>query len=191
LSNVLIALQALDDLGGAAGFVDIEEVTLRAYELAPDRFGWRTKPYPSWERVRTAFVHANQQARRRGQGILVISNKSGDAWRLTAQGLQSSRAAPRSSIKTTVARGKRTGRSVSRVRELRRHALFKRFSLGTPASDFARYELADLLLCPPDSTLDVVVRKLDAAQAAARDVSDAEVGQFLDLIRIGVHQQWS
>jgi hypothetical protein len=186
-SNVVIVLQVLDDLGGAEGYVDIEKVALRAYELAPDRFSWRTTPLPSWERVRTAFVHANQRARRQGLAPLAVSNKSGDAWRLTSEGLLWSRATPRAPSFT----GKRSGKSLARVRDLRRHRVFMRYLHGTPVSEFERFELADLLICPPDSSGDVVLRKLDAARAAAADLGDQELRQFLDAIGSEVGNKWT
>jgi hypothetical protein len=193
-SNVTVALRVLHSLGGAERFVDIEAVAAEAFALAPDRFGWRTRPWASWERVRTAFVHANQEARRRGQAELVLSSRDGDAWRLTAAGV--------ALVRATATRSHAEGRSVApirrgslksseRVRQIRRHPAFARFTNGTPVSDIERFMVADLLLCPPDSALPAVKRKVDAAKAAALDAADDEVLTFLSQVELEVDRSWS
>lgn len=193
-SNVTVALRVLHALGGAERFVDIEEVAAEAFALAPDRFGWRTRPWASWERVRSAFVHANQEARRRGQAELVLSSRDGDAWRLTAAGV----ALVRATVERAPAEGgprapTRRGsvKSSERIRQIRRHAAFVRFTNGTPVSDIERFMVADLLLCPPDSTLPAVKRKVDAAKAAALDAADTEVLAFLSEVEVEVDRSWS
>jgi hypothetical protein len=193
-SNVTVALRVLHALGGADRFVDIEDVAAEAFALAPDRFGWRTRQWASWERVRTAFVHANQEARRRGQAELVLSSRDGDAWRLTAAGVAIVRAnAERSRAGGGAARPLRRGsvRSTERVRQIRRHPAFVRYTNGTPISDIEKFMLADLLLCPPDSALPAVKRKVDAAKAAAVDAADDHLLAFLIQVEREVERSWS
>ncbi len=192
MSNVVLALTLLDRLGGAERFVDIEEVALEAFKLAPERFGWRTRrDLPSWERVRTAFVHANQEAQRREIGPVLFSNKEGEAWRLTAQGVKYARENA-GKIQAAAARGaRRGGASVSRIRQIRNHSAFRRFMQGTPVAEIERYQLADLLLCPPDSPVAAVMRKVDTAEAAAVDVADEEVQRFLGEVENEVGRKWS
>ena len=195
VSNVVLALSALDQVGGAVKFVDIEDVALEAFKIAPDRFGWRTrKEFPSWERVRTAFVHANQSQQRRTAPVLVVSNTDGSAWRLTAEGVAFVR---ENAAKTEKLTGRKRARASSsspsgrRVREIRKHRVFTKFAHGTPISEVARFELADLLACPPDSPIGAVKRKVDQARAAAVDVDDVEVVEFLGEVAKEVQRQWS
>lgn len=194
VSNVVLALAALERLGGAERYIDIEAVTLEAYRMAPDRFSWRTRrDYPSWERVRTAFVHANQQEQKRAGGSLVVSNTDGSAWKLTAEGVAFVRNHT-ARIAGPIAKGgppRRTGRLVERVRGIRRHRAFRNFVNGTAVADIPRYELAELLLCPPDSPREAVRRKLDAAKAAAVNVGDDEVRRFLEEVQKEVGRKWS
>jgi len=42
LANWELAVWALGLLDGATSFVDVEDVSLRAFELAPTRLAWRT-----------------------------------------------------------------------------------------------------------------------------------------------------
>jgi hypothetical protein len=195
VSNVVLALSSLDQVGGSVKFVDIEEVALEAFKIAPDRFGWRTrKQFPSWERVRTAFVHANQNQQRKGSPPLVVSDTDGSAWRLTADGVAFVRENAAKTEKLTGrkrARASQSSQSGRRVREIRKHKVFVKFEQGTPISEVARFELADLLVCPPDSSTAAVVRKLDMARAAAVDVDDAEVVRFLGEVANEVRRQWS
>lgn len=195
VSNVILALAALDQLGGATKFVDIETVALEAFKTAPDRFGWRTKKeLPSWERVRTAFVHANQNEQRKSAKPLVISDTEGAAWKLTAEGVAFVRA---NADKTAAATGRKRAPASSaspsgrRVREIKKHPAYLKFTHGTLVTDIERYELADLLLFPPDSSAAVVRRKVDSARAAATDVGDADVLRFLDEVSKEVGRKWS
>ena len=194
VTNPALALAALDHLGGAERYIDIEDVAIEAHGLAADRFSWRTRrEFPSLERVRTAFVHANQTEQRRGGPPLVISNRDGSSWKLTAEGIALARS---NSARIQAATGRaaparRTGRTSERVRQIRRHPAFGAFTHGTPVADIPRHELADLLICPPDSPADAVIRKVSAAKAAAVDVDDIEVKEFLDQVAGEIGRKWS
>lgn len=191
-TSVEVALAALDQLGGTTRYVDIEELTLAAFEAAPQLFRWRTRrDYPSPEKVRMALVHANEGAQKQGSQPLVISNKVGLAWRLTSAGVAfvATKAAP-----ATGAR-RRTRNPASptarRVRDLRRHDLFARWQQSRDIGDAPRHELADLLLSPPDSPAGTIFRKLDVARVAAADIDDSEVTEFLDAVANEVTHKWS
>jgi hypothetical protein len=195
VSNVIIALDALERLGGARRYVDIEEVTLEAYRMAPERFSWRTKrDYPSWERVRTAFVHANQGEQKRHGGPLVVSSTDGSSWKLTVDGLAFVRLHA-GRIERAVSRGARSSGggtpSAKRIREIRKHPAFIAYENATPIGDIARHELAELLLSPPDAPREAVRRKLDRARTAALDVRDHEVARFLEELGMEVERKWS
>jgi hypothetical protein len=195
VSNVTIVLASLERLGGAQRYVDIEEVTIEAYRIAPERFSWRTKrEFPSQERVRTAFVHANQGQHRKAQGPLVVSNTDGSSWMLTFEGLAWIR---KNAISAEhVREGGRIpgrGKSVSarRIREIRKHRAFEAYCNGTPIARIARHELAELLVCPPDAPRDAVRRKVDRALTAAVDVEDDAVMLFLEDLAKELDRKWS
>ena len=141
-----------------------------------------------------ALVHANEQQQKRTGAVLVVQNKDLTAWKLTAPGVAFVRENARKTEKAT-GRGRAnpgpqsaTGR---RVREIRRHRAFGRFLHGTPVSELERFELADLLLSPPDASVAAVRRRVDSARAAATDVGDEQVGRFLDDVAKAVPQKWS
>jgi hypothetical protein len=186
-TSIDIALATLHRLGGATRYVDIEELTIEAYRVGPQLFRWRTRrEYPSPEKVRMALVHANE---RRAEP-LVVSNAKGLAWRLTSAGVAYVDAAK-------VGTGSRrsssslSSPSARRVREIRRHPAYVKFAQGTPVADIERYQLADLLLCPPDSSAVAVMRKADAARAAALDIDDKDIERFLGEVAKEVEHKWS
>lgn len=193
VSNVTVVLRVLDSLGGAEEWVDIEDVAAMAFSLAPDRFGWRTRSWASWERVRTAFVHANQDSAKRRRQPLVTASQDGNRWRLTAEGVKTVRSTvfPEGTDPASSVSRRGSSKSAERMRQIRRHPAFQRFANGTPAADIERFQIADLLLCPPDSAAEAVHRKLDLAKAAALDSADQEALQFLQAIEGEVDRRWS
>ena len=162
--------------------------------MAPERFSWRTRrEFPSQERVRTAFVHANQGQHRKGQGPLVVSNTDGSSWMLTFEGLAWIRKNAFSAEHVRKA-GRIPGRgsiSARRIREIRTHRAFEAYRNGTPIAKIARHELAELLVCPPDAPRDAVRRKVDRALTAAVDVEDDGVRCFLEELAKEVDRKWS
>lgn len=75
------ALVALLRLGGDAGMVDLEDIAVEAYRLAPDRFRWRRHDYPNLELVRVVLSDANK-----GGAHLVL--RDGKGRMLSAEGTQ-------------------------------------------------------------------------------------------------------
>lgn len=185
-----VVLSVLAQLGGSERFVDIEEVTLGAYRIAPSRFSWRTRPdLPSTENVRWALVHA--KARDVG---LVVQSTDGQSWKLTADGVAFVRKHADDLARANLPPaniGKETGRASERVGQIRRHPLYRDHQQGTPIVDRQRHEIADLLITPPDAPKTLVMRRLDAARAAAEVVHDLDVLRFLDEVAKEVERKWS
>lgn len=75
---------ALYLVGGESRFVDTEDVAVKAYELAPQRFCWRKYPqFPNLELVRVFL----SDAKKKDYGALVHgSGRKG--WTLTPEGLR-------------------------------------------------------------------------------------------------------
>ena len=64
-------LAALLRLGGEAGVVDLEDIAVEAYRLAPDRFRWRRHDFPNLELVRVTISDANK----RGTQLVIYDRK--------------------------------------------------------------------------------------------------------------------
>src|SRR6266851_9626835 len=79
--NSDVFLWALFELGGADKFVDVEDVFTRAFELAPLRLSWRTRPdIPDLKKCSKAL----QEAERRVPSPLV--KQGPEMRRLTVEG---------------------------------------------------------------------------------------------------------
>jgi len=70
-------------LGGTEKRVDTEDVAVRAYELAPSRFGWRK--YPQHINLELVRVYLSDAKKREHGQLLTGSGKTG--WSLTRKGL--------------------------------------------------------------------------------------------------------
>lgn len=184
-----VVLAVLAGIGGSERFVDVEEITLEAFKLAPARFSWRTrKDLPSQENVRWALVHAQHR-----DTPLAIQSTDRQSWKLSAEGVAFARKhAPDLARANLVPPpvGKETGRASERVAQIRNHAIYRAHEHGTPTADQARHAIADLLITPPDAPKALVLRRLGSARAAAELADDAEVLGFLDELRGEVERKW-
>ena len=79
-----IATVALYLVGGQSAYVDTEDIAIKAYELAPEKFSWRKhRDRIDLEATRVALRHATEAA----DGPLV-SGGAASGWMLTPNGLQ-------------------------------------------------------------------------------------------------------
>jgi hypothetical protein len=85
LSNIQIVTLAISELGGATQAVDIEDIAIQAYELAPKKFSWRKYP----ERIDLRVVqYALKDAASNRQGEPLIKGSLKYGYMLTAVGLE-------------------------------------------------------------------------------------------------------
>lgn len=70
-------------LGGKSKFIDIEDIALKAYELAPERFSWRT--HPDWIDLGT-IRDACSDAKKEKSGSLLVGTPS-KGYMVTAEGV--------------------------------------------------------------------------------------------------------
>lgn len=84
LRTIDVVVVALHNLGGAAQAVDIEDVAIESYRLAPHRFGWRRHP----EQVDLAGVRDGlSDARKPENGALAVGDRK-QGWTLTPAGVE-------------------------------------------------------------------------------------------------------
>jgi hypothetical protein len=100
LTNPQVASIAVYLLGGKSKYIDTEDVALKAFELAPERFAWRK--YPD-EIDLGAVKYACSDARKPNFGGLLIGSPT-KGWMLTEEGLVYAKAARK---RLTAARTKR------------------------------------------------------------------------------------
>lgn len=201
IANTDLVLLAMA-LGGAADdFVDIEVIAERAFELSPQRFGWRTRPYPSDKTVVQAVADLEQKYGKdklTRRGVQDQADKVATR-RLTADGRdEARRVAERvasqefsdlasaiayfsgGSEATTPAPTPAERRRVqAELQELRRHPAFKAWADGEDLRQMEQWQLYDALSCLPDAPIGTVRGQLDRLDAVADKWSDSEIKDFL------------
>lgn len=179
ITNSEVFLWALSALGGATVFVDVEDVFLKCFELAPRRFAWRTRDnLPDYKKCAKALRDAETRRPR----LLV---KTGDGLRrqLTVEGQQWV-AKNEQRMLAIVHGGKavQEPRSRPRVRmlaEVERSDSFRRWvTEGVLPAE--KWQVAELLRCSPDSDRRIWRERLSVLRAAANGADRAQLLKFLD-----------
>ncbi len=198
-SNADLFLWALALVGGREGYVDIEDVYWKCFELAPTRFGWRTRPeIPDLQKISVARrdVIKRQSAAREelvtAQEADVRAGKPVPAykWRLTTRGVEWVEANHERLQRlygggAVPAPARRPDES--RVRAVRSSAVFRKW-ITDHRVDAEVWELADVLECSPSSTQEVWNLRLDSLHLTARQSNDTEMVEFVDALRDRVRE---
>jgi hypothetical protein len=189
-NNGDLLLWALYTVGGAGRWVDVEEVYLAAFRLAPARLAWRTRPdLPNYKICARGLQDLENAKEPRYGGLL---EKRGPHHRkLTLQGVTWCEA------HSDMLAGLYGGAIVPsaapqddarRLRSVTRSEAFRVWSatnvLSTPV-----WELAELFRCLPDSSGAIWHSRLDEHALAARRNGRADVEAFLESVRRKVDEQ--
>jgi hypothetical protein len=173
-------LWALYELGGAEQFVDVEDVFIRAFELAPRRLSWRTKPeIPDLKKCSKAL----QEVERREPRLLV--KQGAEMRQLTVEG---QRWIEDNFDRLADGLGRDRGvqapqtRASSRVvRQVIQSGPFAHWKdTGTMTEE--KWRVAEMLRCSPDSSSAVFKGRLEAIRAAAYSSGRIDVLDFLDVL---------
>ena len=84
LSNVQIVLLAIFDLGGETNSIDIEDIAIKAFEFAPEKFSWRKFKDKIDLRV-VSYAIKDAMIPKKGPSLISGNNKHG--FMLTIDGL--------------------------------------------------------------------------------------------------------
>jgi hypothetical protein len=86
IANWEIFLWALHQLGGSTQFVDVEDIYIECFNIAPARFGWRTrKNLPDYKKCAKALQQAEEKSR---HPKMLIKTRDAYARQLTVEGQQ-------------------------------------------------------------------------------------------------------
>jgi hypothetical protein len=196
-SNTELILLAILLAGGAEGYADIEDVAVMAFQISAQRFGWRSRAYPSDKIVGQAFADLESRhgdhLTRRGSGKVATRM-------LTAEGLRTSLevadrlagthfkdvnavlayfASAGADADTASASAER--RPVQgELRALHRHSAYQRWANQDEVlGDIDIWQLADALSCLPDAPSWAIKNQLAKLEAMAERWQDAEAAKFL------------
>ena len=83
VDNPDVVPYALHLLGGGSSFVDVEDIAVKCYELAPQRFGFRTHPYPNYKTFSKALRDFEDK-----HPAMLLRSPDGLKRQLTAEGVE-------------------------------------------------------------------------------------------------------
>jgi len=166
-------LLALLNLGGDAAMVDIEDIAVEAYRLAPQRFKWRKYDHPSLEAVRVALNDLN----RRGAAMVL---RGGFGRMLTARGAERARSqATRFELTTELREDDALRRrATAELARIESHPAYARWRAdGWTAVDAV--DLADMVRCSVSTPPAAFLSRVQRMEAEAARWHRGELQQFM------------
>ena len=207
IANTDLVLLAMALAGADEGFADVEDIALQAFELSPQRFGWRTQSYPSDKTVVQAIAdlegkHNKDQLTRRG--VRDQADKMATR-RLTTEGRAAARrvaerVAGRSfpDLARALAHFRTPGpdapeptpaerrRAQSELLELHRHIAFQAWADTGDLLGVEPWQLYDALSCLPDAPSKTVHLQKERLVGLAERWEDADARAFLDALTVAL-----
>lgn len=175
LGLVDYALAALLRLGGDTSMVDLEDVAIEAYRLAPDRFRWRRHNFPNLDLVRISLSDANKRGAR-----LVLRDESGKGRMLSVEGARRAAEVVHRIDAGHDAHGDDTLRrqDLAELARMEGHPAYNRWrQVGIGAVDAV--DLADIVRCSASTPVDVFCDRLRRGQAVAAHWNRDDLARFL------------
>jgi len=173
VSNSELFVWALFVLGGSDRDVDVEEIYLKCFEIAPKRLGWRTRPdLPDYKKTakalqsveaETDFIFRPHQYARRlsGSGINWVRE---NMKKLESTYGQSNVPAPA------------TNQYMQQIKRLKNHVAWQAFL--NQQTEEVLHLVADALECSPASPESVWLGRFTDLDRMADVSGDLEIGQF-------------
>ncbi len=188
-NNSDLVVWALFQLGGAENFVDVEDIYLKSFQIAPARFAWRTKPdLPSYKKCAKGLIDVERQGSFHRAHVM----KRGHYERkLTMEGVKwCEMFAGRLGelYGSAVVQSTKTHGDSRRIREVLTSDPYKRW-MASGAFDAQIWELAETFRCLPNSPTTTWMARLDEVEIAARRNGRIEVKQFVDLARAELNKE--
>lgn len=187
LTSADVVLWALFELEGSDEFVDVENVFLEAFKIAPQRFGWRTRPDIPDKLKGNAALHG---ADVRSPKLLI--KRGPDHRQLTLEGqrwiednFERLADALGGDRIVEAPKGRKSSRLVSEAVKAEAFKVWSE-SGSLPAE---KWKFADMLHCSHDSAQSVWRGRLEALRSAAYVADRNDLLSFLDLLATE-HVDW-
>jgi len=173
-----VFLWALYELGGADEFIDVEDVFIKAFELAPLRLSWRTRPnIPDLKKCSKALRDAE------GRHPLLLVKNGPEKRRLTVEGqlwiernFDRLAEALQSEAPVRATHQKTPARLINRAARSWAHKTW--VDSGVVTSE--KWRAAELLRCSPDSARTTFRDRLEELRSAAFAAGRLDALEFLD-----------
>lgn len=189
-NNQDLVVWSLYLLGGAANWIDVEALYLKAFELAPARLSWRTRSdLPDYKKCAKALqsVEARESEH---EGFLVKQNQyfrmlspAGLAWctthKVQLEAIYQGRRVASQSIHE----------DMRRLREVERSQVFREFC-DSGVVEVPLWQLAEFLRCSLDSRPDVWLSRVSAIGDAAVSQEHHKVEEFVRSLSSRLQQEF-
>ena len=179
VTNSDVFLWALYELGGADDFVDVEDAFIKAFELAPLRLSWRTRPdLPDLKKCSKALRDAE------GREPRLLVTKGAEMRRLTVEGQQwieenFDRLAE--ALGGDGVRAPRTRVPSRLVSQALQSSVFAMWA-ETRTITSEKWRVAEMLRCSPDSSHTVFRDRLETLRGAAYSAGRNDALEFLNAL---------
>lgn len=178
-NNQDVFIWALYLLGGSDRDIDVEDVYMKSFELAPARLGWRTRPeIPDYKKTAKALQSVEASTH-----VGLVQRQGPYSRRLTADGVRWVEA-HRRQLEATY-----SGAEVVRAASTSEHERLRRrlrmspaFQSSVAASEIDLFDAADALECSAASPAAVWRVRIEEVRRAADVTQDRDLSAFADAL---------
>jgi hypothetical protein len=186
-NNAELLIWCLYLLGGSDKFIDIEDLFLKIFDLAPARLSWRTRPeFPDYKKCSSALQSVENSKRSDFTSFLIKNglylrklSTSGSVWcekhKPHLEKLYSSGTVPSTNIQDD---GKL-------IRNIENSEIYVSY-LKNSSVELSVYSIADLFRCMPDANTAIWAARLDLAENAAKRNNKEAIRSFINACRLKV-----
>ena len=189
LSNMDVVLYVLYKLGGWQKRINMEDITLECFKVAPRKFSWIKHPqYPDIMPV----LFSLESAKKKQYGALVVGEterkrtvKIIGGWMLTVQGIRW--------IKNNIFRieqilneNKIRGERLfidRKINELYKSKAFNKFLLEGDKANISHAEFAESLICTINTGVDILNTRLNEIDSTAEVLRKDELKKYVNFCR--------
>jgi hypothetical protein len=190
IANWEIFLWARHRLGGSSHLVDVEDIFMECFAIAPARFSWRTrKNLPDYKKCAKALQQAEEKSR---QPKLLIKTRNAYARQLTVEGQQWIEANAirlskilENELPVPEPKQRPTSRMLIDIERSEPFILWK----VTKKIPKEKWKIAEVLHCSPDSNPETWDNRLQSARSVANVAERKQIIDFLDAI-FSEHPDW-
>jgi hypothetical protein len=185
LANWEIFLWSLYQVGGDKGMVDVELAFIKAHQLAPGRFSWRTRDdLPEIKKLSKALRDAEAKA-----GSMLTKTSDGLKRQLTISGIQwvenNFEHLKKLGASDFSAGQARSRKSTKWLIDIQNSEIFEHWKEDGQI-DVQKWQLAGLLQCSPDSPIETWDARIEQTAVAAHHANRDDVVRFLKEIKRGL-----
>ncbi len=186
-NNQDVFIWAVYELGGSDRDVDVEEIYLKCFEIAPARLSWRTRPgIPDYKKASKALQSVEAKTH---VGLLLKVNEY--KRRLTAEGvrwIETYKPLFESLYTKSAVEASAANNNYERIRrDIKGSQLWELF-IANPV-DISLADVAPLLKCSAASPVGVWTQRINDLRRASDVLKDCELNAFADAVEAKVKQR--